>query len=182
MFPALACGNTVVFKPSEDAPHTGMLLVRAMQEAGFPAGVVNLVQGGSAAGQALVDHPRVQAISFTGSSETGALIGSACGRTHKRFSLEMGGKNPLIVLDDADLDLALEGVLWGAFGTTGQRCTATSRLILQAGIHDRFVDSLVQATRRLRLGYGNDEGVDVGPLINQAARGKGGPVCRDRAA
>ncbi|HEX7069942.1 MAG TPA: aldehyde dehydrogenase family protein, partial [Rhodothermales bacterium] len=169
MFPAVACGNTVVFKPSEDAPHTGMLLVRTMEEAGFPAGVVNLVQGGADAGQALVDHPNVQAISFTGSSETGARIGAACGRQHKRFSLEMGGKNPMIVLDDADLDLALEGVLWGAFGTTGQRCTATSRLILQNGIHDRFVDSLVKTVERLRLGYGNDDGVDVGPLINQNA-------------
>ena len=169
MFPALACGNTVVFKPSEDAPHTGMLLVEVLAEAGFPEGVVNLVQGGSDAGAALVDHPAVQAISFTGSTDTGARIGAACGGAHKRFSLEMGGKNPMIVLDDADLDLVLEGVLWGAFGTTGQRCTATSRLILQDGIHDAMVDRLLEAMRALRLGYGNDDGVDVGPLINREA-------------
>lgn len=169
IFPALASGNTVVFKPSEDAPHTGMLLVRVLAEAGVPAGVINLVQGGSTAGQALVEHPEVQAISFTGSTETGARIAATCGRLHKRVSLEMGGKNPMIVLDDADLDLAIEGVLWGAFGTTGQRCTATSRLILQDGIHDRMIDALVEASSGLILGYGNDDGVEMGPLINQDA-------------
>ena len=172
MFPALACGNTVIFKPSDDAPHTGMLLVRVLEAAGFPAGVVNLVQGGAEAGAALVSHPDVQAISFTGSTETGSKIGAECGRLHKRFSMEMGGKNPMIVLNDADLDLALEGVLWGAFGTTGQRCTATSRLILQDGIHDRMVKSLAEAAKRLRLGYGNDDGVEMGPLINQKALDK----------
>src|SRR5690606_24120581 len=124
IFPALAAGNTVVFKPSEDAPHSGMLLVQVLIDAGVPAGVVNLVQGGSAAGAALVEHPGVDAISFTGSTETGSRIAATCGRLHKRCSLEMGGKNPQIVLADASLDLAVEGVLWGAFGTTGQRCTA----------------------------------------------------------
>lgn len=169
MFPALAAGNTVVFKPSEDAPHTGLLLVQAMLDAGIPGGVLNLVCGGSEAGSALVSHPDVQAISFTGSTETGAKIGAICGSMHKRYSMEMGGKNPMIVMDDGDLDLALEGILWGAFGTTGQRCTATSRLILHQNIHDELVSRLVEATSKLKLGYGNDEGVDVGPLINQKA-------------
>lgn len=166
IFPALASGNTVVFKPSHDAPHSGMLLVHILVDAGVPDGVVNLIQGTGEAGSAMVNHPDVNAITFTGSTETGSKIGEICGRLHKRFSLEMGGKNPQIVMEDADLDLALEGVLWGAFGTTGQRCTATSRLILHESIHDEFVERLTERARRLRLGYGNDEGVDLGPLIN----------------
>ena len=172
IFPALASGNTVIFKPSDDAPHTGMLLVHVLIDAGVPEGVINLVQGGGAVGAALVNHPKVPAITFTGSSETGAKIGAICGRMHKRFSMEMGGKNPQIVLDDADLDLAVEGVLWGAFGTTGQRCTATSRLILHESIHDDMVERVVERARNLRLGYGNEEGVEVGPLINQAGLDK----------
>ncbi len=169
IFPAIACGNTVIFKPSEDAPHTGMLLVHVLIDAGLPEGVVNLVQGSGEAGRALVSHQGTDAITFTGSTETGSNIGEVCGRMHKRFSMEMGGKNPQIVMDDADLDLALEGVLWGAFGTTGQRCTATSRLILHDAIHDEFVDRLIEHAQALKLGYGNDEGVEVGPLIHQAA-------------
>lgn len=169
IFPALAAGNTVVFKPSEDAPHTALLLVQTLIDAGIPDGVINLVFGSSDTGEALVSHPDVNAISFTGSTETGSKIGAICGQMHKRFSMEMGGKNPMIVLEDADLDLALEGVLWGAFGTTGQRCTATSRLILHEAIHDTFVSRLKNAAESLRLGYGNEEGVDVGPLINQKA-------------
>lgn len=172
MFPAIAAGNTVVFKPSEDAPHTGMLLMRVFEDAGLPGGVINLVQGDSEAGEALVSHPSVNAISFTGSSETGAKIGAECGRMHKRVSLEMGGKNPMIVLDDADLELALEGILWGAFGTTGQRCTATSRLIVHEKVHDELVDRLRERASKLRLGYGNDEGVEMGPLINEDALNK----------
>ncbi len=172
MFPALACGNTVVFKPSEDAPHSGALLVQVMEDAGFPGGVVNLVQGGGETGAALVGHPDVAAVSFTGSTETGAEIGAACARLHKRCSLEMGGKNPIIILDDADLDLALQGVLWGAFGTTGQRCTAASRLILHERIHDAFLEMLAPAAGALRLGDGRAEGTEVGPLINAAAREK----------
>jgi aldehyde dehydrogenase (NAD+) len=125
-------------------------------------------------GKALVEHPDVPVISFTGSTETGAAIGETCGRMHKRLSLEMGGKNAMIVMDDADLDLALEGVLWGAFGTTGQRCTATSRLILHRKIHDRFVRRLVDAADRLRLGDGRAEKTDVGPLIHEASREKVG--------
>jgi alpha-ketoglutaric semialdehyde dehydrogenase len=173
MFPALVCGNTVVFKPSEDVPHTAHRLVELILEAGFPSDVVQLVHGrGEVAGKELVEHPDVSLISFTGSTATGAAIGEACGRMHKRLSLEMGGKNAMIVLDDADLDLALEGVLWGAFGTTGQRCTATSRLILHRRIHDRFLRRLVDAAEALRLGDGLDRKTDVGPLIHEASREK----------
>jgi acyl-CoA reductase-like NAD-dependent aldehyde dehydrogenase len=173
MFPALLCGNTVVFKPSEDVPHTGHRLIELILEAGFPPDVVQLVHGrGEVAGQALVDHPDVPLISFTGSTSTGAMIGETCGRMHKRLSLEMGGKNAMIVMEDADLDLALEGVLWGAFGTTGQRCTATSRLILHKRIHDRFLRRVVDAAEGLRLGDGRDAKTDVGPLIHEASREK----------
>ncbi|HEX9165362.1 MAG TPA: aldehyde dehydrogenase family protein, partial [Gemmatimonadales bacterium] len=163
MFPALVCGNAVVFKPSEDVPHTAHLLVEILLEAGLPPEVIQLVHGrGAAAGKALVEHPDVPLISFTGSTATGSVIGETCGRMHKRLSLEMGGKNAMIVMDDADLDLALDGVLWGAFGTTGQRCTATSRLLLHRRIHDRFLRRLVDAAERLRLGNGLEDGTDVG--------------------
>ncbi|MDX1741935.1 MAG: aldehyde dehydrogenase family protein, partial [Rhodothermales bacterium] len=169
MFPALACGNTVVFKPSEEAPHSGSLLVEIMMDAGLPEGVVNLVHGAGNVGEALVSHPGVDVVSFTGSTETGSKIAETCGRMHKRFSLELGGKNPMIVMPDADLDLAMDGVLWGAFGTTGQRCTATSRLILHADIHDRFLKMVSEGATGLRLGDGNKKNTDVGPLINAAA-------------
>jgi alpha-ketoglutaric semialdehyde dehydrogenase len=167
MFPAIACGNTVVFKPSEDAPHSGALLVKIFEDAGLPAGVVNLVQGGGNTGRALVEHPDVNAVSFTGSTETGSKIGEACGRMHKRFSLEMGGKNPAIVLADADLDLVVEGLLWGAFGTTGQRCTATSRLIVHESVHDDLVNRLATKASALKVGYGNIDSTEMGPVINK---------------
>jgi aldehyde dehydrogenase (NAD+) len=170
MFPALTCGNAVVFKPAEDVPHTGTILVEVLLEAGLPPEVIQLIHGlGEEAGAAIVEHPEIPVISFTGSTETGRIVGETCGRMHKRLSLEMGGKNAEIVLDDADLDLALEGALWGAFGTTGQRCTATSRLILQGGIHDRFVGMLLERTRELKLGDGRKKGTDVGPLITETA-------------
>ena len=173
MFPALLCGNSVVIKPSEDVPHTTHLLVEILLEAGLPPEVIQLVHGrGPTAGRALVEHPEVPVISFTGSTAIGSLIGETCGRMHKRLSLEMGGKNAMIVMDDADLDLALEGVLWGAFGTTGQRCTATSRLLLHRKVHDRFLNRLVDAAERLRLGNGLEAGTDIGPLIHEAARHK----------
>jgi len=173
MFPALLCGNSVVIKPSEDVPHTVHQLVEILLEAGLPPEVVQLVHGrGETAGKALVEHPDVAVVSFTGSTATGSVIGETCGRMHKRLSLEMGGKNAIIVMDDADLDLALEGVLWGAFGTTGQRCTATSRLILHRKVHDRFVRRLVDAAERLRLGDGREPRTDVGPLIHETAREK----------
>jgi aldehyde dehydrogenase (NAD+) len=172
MFPALVCGNACVFKPAEDVPHTGHVLVEIMLEAGLPPEVIQLVHGEGDVGAAIVAHPDVAAVSFTGSTETGSRVGEACGRTHKRLSLELGGKNAQIVLDDADLDLALEGVLWGAFGTTGQRCTATSRLVLQRGIHDEFVARLAERARGLVLGDGRTPGTDVGPLIHEASRDK----------
>lgn len=169
-FPALLCGNAVIFKPAEDVPHTGHLLVEVLLEAGLPPEVVQLVHGqGSVVGKAVIEHPDVPVISFTGSTETGSLIGATCGRMHKRLSLEMGGKNAMIVMDDADLDLALDGVLWGAFGTTGQRCTATSRLVLHDKVHDRFLKMLVDRAGKLRLGPGLDERTEVGPLIHEEA-------------
>jgi alpha-ketoglutaric semialdehyde dehydrogenase len=171
MFPALLCGNACVFKPAEDVPHTGHVLVEILLEAGLPPEVIQLVHGfGEEVGAAIVAHPDVALVSFTGSTATGSLVGEMCGRMHKRLSLEMGGKNAQIVLDDADLDLALDGVLWGAFGTTGQRCTATSRLIVQAGVHDALVDRLVSRAQALRLGDGRAVGTDVGPLIHEASR------------
>jgi alpha-ketoglutaric semialdehyde dehydrogenase len=173
MFPALLCGNACIFKPSEDVPHTGHVLVEIMLEAGLPPEVIQLVHGiGEDVGAPLVSHPDVPVISFTGSTETGSLVGETCGRMHKRLSLEMGGKNAQIVMDDADLDLALEGVLWGAFGTTGQRCTATSRLILQKGIHDQFLSRLIDRARTMKLGDGRKKGVDVGPLVHESSRKK----------
>src|SRR5438477_8123285 len=170
MFPALLCGNACVFKPAEDVPHTGTALVEILLEAGLPPEVIQLVHGrGETVGAAIVEHPKVQVISFTGSTETGRIVGEICGRMHKRLSLEMGGKNAQIVLDDADLDLALEGALWGAFGTTGQRCTATSRLIIQKKVHDKFLGMLVDRAKSLKLGDGRKKGTDVGPLINEDA-------------
>jgi aldehyde dehydrogenase (NAD+) len=173
MFPALLCGNAVIFKPAEDVPHTGTVLVEILLEAGLPPEVIQLLHGrGEVVGAAIVEHPEIPVISFTGSTETGRVVGEVCGRMHKRLSLEMGGKNAQIVLDDADLDLALDGVLWGAFGTAGQRCTATSRLILQRGIHDNFLGMLVDKARGLRLGDGRNKGTDVGPLIHESSRQK----------
>ena len=173
MFPALLCGNAVIFKPAEDVPHSGHLLVEVLLEAGLPPEVIQLVHGqGSVVGRGLVEDPDVPVISFTGSTETGSVIGATCGKMHKRLSLEMGGKNAMIVMDDADLDLALDGILWGAFGTTGQRCTATSRLILQDGIHDRFLKMLCDRADKLRLGPGLEPQTEVGPLIHEAAREK----------
>jgi alpha-ketoglutaric semialdehyde dehydrogenase len=173
MFPALLCGNAVIFKPAEDVPHTAHLLVEILLEAGLPPEVVQLVHGeGSVVGKAIVEHADIPVISFTGSTATGSLIGATCGRMHKRLSLEMGGKNAMIVMDDADLELALEGVLWGAFGTTGQRCTATSRLVIHQRVHDKFVTMLCDRAAGLRLGAGLDAKTDVGPLINEEARKK----------
>jgi acyl-CoA reductase-like NAD-dependent aldehyde dehydrogenase len=170
MFPALLCGNACVFKPAEDVPHTGTVLVEILLEAGLPPEAIQLVHGnGEDVGAAIVAHPDVPLVSFTGSTETGRLVGETCGRMHKRLSLEMGGKNAQIVLEDADLDLALTGVLWGAFGTTGQRCTATSRLILHSRIHDRFLGMLLEKTKALKLGDGRKAGTDVGPLIHEAS-------------
>jgi acyl-CoA reductase-like NAD-dependent aldehyde dehydrogenase len=173
IFPALVCGNTVVLKPAEDTPHTAVRLVEILQEAGVPPGVVNLVQGrGEEVGAALVRHRDVQLVSFTGSAAVGREIAAVCGQHLKRVSLELGGKNGQIVMEDADLDLAVEGALWGAFGTTGQRCTATSRLIVHRDVSKKITDMLVDRARKIKIGDGLDESVEMGPLINQAAREK----------
>lgn len=169
-FPAIVLGNTVVFKPASDTPMLALELVRIFEEAGLPPGVMNLVFGsGSEAGEALLDDPRVRLISFTGSNEVGRRVASRAGEGLKRVSLELGGKNAITVLDDADLDLAADGIIWSAFGTTGQRCTACSRLIAQDGIYDRLLDRLADRVRGLRLGDGLLETTDVGPVINAAA-------------
>ncbi|HEV2276018.1 MAG TPA: aldehyde dehydrogenase family protein [Acidobacteriaceae bacterium] len=169
LFPALVCGNTCVIKPAEDAPLSTFNLVTALMEAGLPDGVVNVVTGfGPSAGAPLVAHPGVQAISFTGSSEVGRIIGQTAAANFKPCSLEMGGKNAMIVLGDANLELALDGAVWGAFGTTGQRCTATSRIILHRSIADDFTTQLVSRAEALRVGDGLDEAVQMGPQINQA--------------
>ncbi len=169
ILPALAAGNTIVFKPSEEAPRSGLLFVQTLLDAGLPDGVLNVVHGAGETGSALVEHPKVDAVGFTGSYEVGTDIAETCGRLNKRVSLEMGGKNPMIVMDDADLDLALDGAIWGAYGTTGQRCTATSRLICHAEIHDELVSMIEAEADALVLGDGTDPDTDVGPLINEAA-------------
>lgn len=167
--PALVCGNTIILKPAEDTPGCATKLIEIFAEAGFPPGVVNLVHGiGEEVGKALVEHPDVNLVSFTGSSETGSSVGEICGRTHKRVCLEMGGKNAQIVMDDADLELALDGAVWGAFGTTGQRCTATSRLILHRDIKEKFTDMLLERTSKLILGAGYDSKTEIGPIINES--------------
>jgi len=169
LFPALIAGNTCIIKPATDTPLSTYNLVQALVDAGLPPGVVNIVCGsGSAAGAALVDHPAVRAISFTGSSAVGSLVAQRAAATFKQVSLEMGGKNAQIVLDDANLPLALDGALWGAFGTTGQRCTATSRILLQKGIAAEFTEKFVARAKALKIGNGLDESVEVGPQVNAA--------------
>src|SRR4051812_17418864 len=168
--PALVTGNTVVFKPASDTPHCATLLVELMQEAGFPPGTVNLVTGtGAEVGDAIVDNPDVAVISFTGSSATGRGIAARAGAKLKRLSLELGGKNAIVVMADGDLDLATDGILWSAFGTTGQRCTAASRVVVERAAVEPLLERLERRTRTLRLGSGLDEAVDVGPLINAGA-------------
>lgn len=168
--PALICGNTVVIKPAEDTPHSTYNFVEALEEAGVPAGVVNIVSGyGEQAGAALVNHPAVRLISFTGSTDVGRIVGQAAAATDKICSLEMGGKNVVMIMEDADLSLAVEGVLWGAFGTSGQRCTAASRVVVHKKVVKKFTDLLVDGAKRLRLGNGLDDKSDVGPVINQDA-------------
>jgi aldehyde dehydrogenase (NAD+) len=168
--PALVAGNTVVFKPSSDTPHCATLLVELMAEAGFPPGTVNLVTGaGGEVGDAIVENPDVRVVSFTGSSDTGRHLAEQAGRKLKRLSLELGGKNAIAVLADADLDLATDGILWSAFGTTGQRCTAASRVVVERAVVEPLLERLERRTAALRLGSGLDEAVDVGPLINRGA-------------
>jgi aldehyde dehydrogenase (NAD+) len=170
LIPALICGNTVVIKPAEDTPLSTYNLVKACEEAGIPPGVVNLVTGyGEPVGAAMTNHPALRLISFTGSTQTGRIVASACAERNAICSLEMGGKNAIIVMDDADVDLAVEGAVWGAFGTSGQRCTASSRLIVHKKVYRQFVTKLVENTKALRVGNGADPKTDVGPVINADA-------------
>src|ERR1700735_743540 len=166
--PAIVCGNTCVIKPAQDTPLSTFNLVRALADAGLPPGVINIVSGyGAEVGTPLAENADVRAVSLTGSSAVGRIIGGIAAKSFKHCSLELGGKNPMIVLDDANLDLAIEGGLWGGFGTTGQRCTATSRIIVQKGVYREFVDRYVARTKKLKVGNGLDETVEMGPAINE---------------
>lgn len=170
ILPALVCGNTVVIKPAEYTPLSTYNLVSALTEAGIPPGVLNIVAGrGVEVGKALLEHEKVRLVSFTGSTEVGRIIGQSCAATDKICSLEMGGKNAIMIMEDADLELALEGVLWGAFGTTGQRCTATSRVVVHRKVAKKFAGMLADRAKHLKLGPGLNEKSDVGPVINEDA-------------
>jgi acyl-CoA reductase-like NAD-dependent aldehyde dehydrogenase len=182
--PALVCGNTVVFKPSSDTPLCAYELVKVLIRAGVPRGVVNFVTGpASSVGEAMVRHQGIEGLSFTGSKATGEWIVKNAGL--KKTGLELGGKNPIIVMDDADIGLAVEGILWGAFGTTGQRCTAASRVIAHPKIKGRLLQALTRRARMMRLGNPVLATTDVGPLINRAAQEKSGryvEIGRDEGA
>jgi alpha-ketoglutaric semialdehyde dehydrogenase len=168
--PALVCGNTVVLKPAEDTPLLAQRFVELLDEAGVPDGVVNIVHGyGETAGAALVRNPAVPVITFTGSRETGVAVTKAAADHLKHVHLELGGKNAIIVLDDADLDLAVEGIVWSAFGTSGQRCTAASRVIAHEKVYDALQSRLVERAEQMRLGPGWEDDTDIGPVINRAA-------------
>jgi aldehyde dehydrogenase (NAD+) len=169
VFPALICGNTVVFKPSSDTPVCATKFVEALAEAGLPKGVLNLVHGpGGEVGEYLVSHPGVDAISFTGSFDTGKRLEAICGAIHRIIVTEMGGKNAIIVMDDANLDLAVEGAVWGGFGTSGQRCTAASRIVVHRKVYKKFVEKFKTVASRLRVGDGLQRETDVGPVINES--------------
>jgi len=169
LFASLICGNTVILKPSSETPACAAALVGILEEAGIPPGVVNLVCGpGGETGEYLLTHPGVDAASFTGSCAAGERLECLLAELHRPLALEMGGKNAIVVMDDADLELALEGALWGGFGTSGQRCTAASRLIVHERVHEQFTALLAERAARMRLGYGLKRETDVGPLINAA--------------
>jgi aldehyde dehydrogenase (NAD+) len=168
LLPAIVCGNTCVIKPAQDTPLSTFNLVRALVDAGLPKGVINIVTGyGAEVGTPIAEHPDVRAVSLTGSSAVGRIVGGIAAQSFKHCSLELGGKNPMIVLDDANLELAIEGGLWGAFGTTGQRCTATSRIIVQKGVYGEFIDRFVERAKKLKVGNGLDETVEMGPAVNE---------------
>ena len=170
IFPALMGGNTVVFKPASDTPIVATRLVEILEEAGLPGGVLNLVTGNAAeAGDPLVKDPRVAGISFTGSTAAGRQIAEFCGKTLKRVALELGGKNAIVVLDDADVTLAVDGALWAAFGTSGQRCTAASRLIVHRKVEKDFTDLLQERAAKMKVGDGLLPDTDMGPVINESA-------------
>jgi alpha-ketoglutaric semialdehyde dehydrogenase len=167
--PALICGNALVFKPASSTPLSAVKLVEVFEEAGLPAGILNLITGpGASVGNALVESPQVQGISFTGSTEIGTDIYARGARLLKKVQCEMGGKNAVILLADADLDKALGGIVQGAFGSTGQRCTATSRVIVEEPVYDQFMEQLLERTRKLKIGNGLDPEVDVSPLSSES--------------
>jgi alpha-ketoglutaric semialdehyde dehydrogenase len=164
---ALVCGNPVVIKPASLTPLLVVMLAEVFEEAGLPKGVFNVVTGGgSKVGDPLVHHPDVRVVSFTGSTEIGREISKACASDFKHVHLEMGGKNAIIVMDDANVDLAVDGAVWGAFGTTGQRCTASSRIVVHEKVYDQFVEKLAARTKTMTIGYGLVKGVDVGPAVS----------------
>jgi aldehyde dehydrogenase (NAD+) len=169
VIPALVCGNTVVLKPAEDTPLSAVHFVKTLEAAGVPPGVVNLVMGsGEEAGAPLSRHSGVSVISFTGSCEVGGIVGAACASSFRHVHLEMGGKNVLMVMDDGDIDLAVDGALWGGFGTSGQRCTAASRVVVHKKVIGEFTRKFVERASKLRVGDGLDPKVDVGPVINES--------------
>jgi aldehyde dehydrogenase (NAD+) len=166
--PALVCGNTLVLKPAEDTPLSTYNLVQALEEAGLPPGVLNVVFGeGPDAGAPLLTNELVNAVSFTGSTEVGRIVSQAVAPTFKKLHLEMGGKNIIVVMDDANLDLAVEGAVWGGFGTTGQRCTAASRVAVHQKVYREFSEKFVERVRKLRVGDGLLATTDMGPLVNE---------------
>src|SRR5687768_5255083 len=167
IIPALVCGNTVVFKPSELTPLSALNFVRVLEEAGLPPGVVNMVTGGPIIGELLTTHQDVAVVSFTGSTAVGRLVNQNAAPFFKKVHLEMGGKNCIMIMEDANLDLALEGCLWGGFGTSGQRCTAASRVIVHERVHDRFVEQFVARARALRVGDGLDANTQMGPSVSE---------------
>ena len=172
-FPAIVGGNAVVWKPATETPVLANMLVGILEEAGLPKGVMNLVYGsGQVVGEAMVEHPDIDIISFTGSTEIGRSVAEKGGRHLKRVSLEMGGKNGIIVMDDADLKLAVDGIIWSGYGTSGQRCTAASRVIVHRAVKEQLEEMLLERIRNLTLGNGLDESVDVGPVINPSALNK----------
>ena len=166
--PALVCGNTVVFKPATLTPLSAVNFVRVLEEAGVPPGVVNLVTGGADVGTSFTTHPDVSVVSFTGSTAVGRLVGQKAASAFKKVHLEMGGKNVILIMDDAQLDLAVDGCLWGGFGTTGQRCTAASRVVVHEQVYDDFVEAFVARARGLRVGNGLDPDVQMGPSVSDA--------------
>jgi len=169
LIPALVCGNTVVFKPATDTPHSAYNLVKVCEEAGIPRGVVNFVTGsGSEVGTPMMTHPEVKLVSFTGSTEIGNTVSRACAPSFKHCNLEMGGKNVIIVMDDANLDLAVDGAIWGGFGTSGQRCTAASRVVVHKKVLKDFNERFVSRAKLLRVGNGLDPQVEMGPVINES--------------
>lgn len=172
-FPAIIAGNAVIWKPATETPLMAHELAVIFKEAGLPNGIINVVYGkGSVVGERIVDHEHIRAVSFTGSNDVGRQIASKCGEKLKKVSLEMGGKNAIIVMDDADLDLAVEAIIWSAFGTSGQRCTACSRVIVHEAVKAELEERLVQAIKKLTIGNGLSETVKVGPVINAAALAK----------